>query len=130
LCGQQHQLAGSLQTAVREELEGAERRLARLRAEKHEAIAAFIVASPEFLGLLDALDRAWVHLRSLRIVADLVIVAGHGYLSASLMNTMQRGEPLAENIVGYAVEEDLIGAWRAGLAAIAEDADADLNVPS
>jgi hypothetical protein len=43
------------------------------------------------------------------------------------MGTMQRSEPLAANIVGYPVEENLVEAWRDGLAAIAEDADADLN---
>lgn len=44
------------------------------------------------------------------------------------MRTMQRSEPLTAGIVGYEVEADLIQAWRNGLAAIAEDADADLNV--
>ncbi len=112
---------------MREELEGAESRLAQLRAERHEAIAAFVVASPEFTGLLDAIDRAWIHLRSLRVVVDMVLEAVHGNLSATLMRNMQRSEPLAANIVGYPVEENLVEAWRNELAAIAEDADADLN---
>ncbi len=117
-----------VQTAARSELEAAERRLARLRVDKHAAIAAFVVASPEFTGLLDAIDRAWAHLRSLRICADLVLEATHGNMSASLMSTMQRSEPLVANIVGYQVEESLIRAWRDGLAAVFTDADANLNV--
>ncbi len=81
-------------------------------------------------GLLDALDRAWVHLRSLRVVADLVLEAVHGNMSATLMRSIQRSEPLDREHVGYQVEEDLVEAWRRGLAAIAENADADLDVLS
>ncbi len=51
-----------VQTAIRAELEGSERWIARLNNEKHQVVAACIVVASKFTGLLDAIDKAWTHL--------------------------------------------------------------------
>jgi hypothetical protein len=112
--------------AVRDELQRVERRIPMRRADKNAALATVIATSPHFLGLLDALDRAWTHLRSLRVVANLVFDAAHGNLSSKLMGTTQRGESLQSNIVGLQYEDTLIEVWRQGLDALANDADSAL----
>ncbi len=116
-----------IEAACASELSGAEKRISRRRHEVNEAIADFLIASPEFAAFLDGLDRAWATLRSYSIIGEDLIGAGKGYVPASVMSRLRRSEPLLER-VGYAVDGDFIEQWRRAFAELAAG-NSDVRLP-
>jgi hypothetical protein len=114
-----------VETALSAEIGESQRRLQSRQRELHEAVAVAICSSQEFADLLSLIEEAWQWLRSLRIVFNETITACRGNMPAALMSRGQAAQPLEER-VGYPINEELVGSWRAALALLPQDADAAL----
>jgi hypothetical protein len=117
--------AESINDALEQEIGHVQNRLARRKSDLHEALANLVCDSPAFAQLLKANDEAWHRLRSIRVCFGAIhdIIGMH--LPQSVSNQWQLTQPL-EDRVGYAVDQQLIGAWREALRALLQDPDAPL----
>jgi hypothetical protein len=119
--------AERVEAALASEIEQAEARMRRCVHAHRDALAQVITSSPEFQNtILAGLKEAWAQIRTLRhIGVELVLGACAGYASAAVMSELQRTEPI-EPRQGFDIDEQLIERWRASLAELAVNSEAEL----
>jgi putative ABC transport system substrate-binding protein len=92
----------------------------------YAVMADIVSASDEYQLLRQSQKDAFTKLRSVKLALRAVTAGLHGYQPAHLMDEAFLSEPVTERRSGFAVDEDLVGAWAESLAALEQDADTDL----
>jgi hypothetical protein len=101
-----------------------ERVLAQLRTDRAAALAAVVVASPEFAALLARHSAAWRELRSVKVALRCVVSAAKGQIDDRWISEPLRSEP-TEIRVDFGVN-DFVADWVEALAQLEQNADAEL----
>jgi hypothetical protein len=88
-------------------------------------MAQIVTTSEEYKALVAQHTDAWMRLRTVKEALRTVQSGLHGQLPQRWADEAFRSEPL-EIRVGYPVDLQLVTAWQTALAALEQDADAEL----
>jgi chromosome segregation ATPase len=114
-----------VEAALAGEIDKIQPALRTYRANMHAAIAEIVIASDEYAMLIEQHAAAWKQLRSIKTALRAVVAGLHGQMPQRYMDEPDRSEPL-EPRVGYPVDNALISGWAEALAALEQDASAEL----
>lgn len=127
-----------MERTLRKEVHDVELRVNHHGSAVKQALTNVVCTSPEFLTLFDERDQGWIRLRTLCAVFLEILHACAGNMPDKLRMRFLATEPLEaglkyrgdNGIVPYRVDDDLLNAWKEALAALANNADAELPEPS
>jgi hypothetical protein len=114
-----------IEGALDSELIQVTNRLQARQAAVHRALADLVCSSAEYQSLLEQHTAAWQRLRTIKVALRTIQTALRGEHPQRLAELIGLSEPL-EVRVGYPVDNELVGAWRAALQNLLIDPDAEL----
>jgi YD repeat-containing protein len=114
-----------VEAALAAEVERTQSALRQLRANQYDEMAQIVCTSDEYGSLIEEHTAAWQRLRTVKTALKTVQSALHGQMPQSFMDEALRAEPL-EVRIGFPVDPEPIERWAAALAALEQDANAEL----
>ena len=114
----------AVERALEEQITATQIEIRAKARQRDAALSDYVVASAAYQQLLQAHVDAWRTLRTVKATLAAVSV-GCRQLPQRYAEEPNRSEPTEER-VGYPMSRELVSAWSDALAALAEDADAEL----
>jgi hypothetical protein len=116
--------------ALNSEIATTQSRLTVVRANYRAALAAVVNESPELAALADELTKAWGRVRGIRAAFNAITTALAGHLDGRMLSHWQSHPSLEIRAINEPDDPSYIVAWQGALAALANDADAPLPMPT
>jgi chromosome segregation ATPase len=114
-----------VETALASEVDRVQATLRTLRVTQYTIMTELVCGSNEYRSLIEAHTAAWQRLRTIKTALKTVSAGLHGQMPQALMDEALRAEPL-EVRVGFPVDAVFVDAWVNALAALENDASAEL----